>query len=59
LARKLAVITLEHQCAEDPCHLQNDAQATWLEQQLRQIAPLTWNWRISRVRVVDVVGEDT
>ncbi|MCS7116296.1 MAG: hypothetical protein RMJ31_00975 [Nitrososphaerota archaeon] len=54
MGKKIAIITLIHQCDENPCHLDNRAQEEWIKR-LMPIEKLSWNWKLHTIRVVDIV----
>jgi hypothetical protein len=56
MSKKIAIITLIHTCNENPCHLSNEGQAKWIEEQIKR-TNLGWNWKILRIWVGDVKEE--
>jgi len=58
MARKLALIILIHECDEELCHLDNASQEGWLAEQIQSNKRIAWNWKLHRVRVVDLIGKE-
>ena len=59
MGRKIAMVTLIHECDEDPCHLNNDIQESWIRKNLDSNGKLKWNWHLHKVRVVDIQGDES
>ena len=57
MGKKLAMVILIHECDEDPCHLNNDFQESWIRKNIDSDEKLRWNWRLHNVRVVDLKGD--
>lgn len=57
MAKKLAVVVLQHTCDENPCHLDNTSQAKWLEGAI-PLDKIKWNWNLYKITVYDLTGKD-
>lgn len=58
MAKKIANIVITHECEEQPCHLNNEEQTTWLEKTLPK-EKLGWNWKLVDIKVFDVHSPDS
>ncbi len=57
MAKKIAVVVLQHTCDENPCHLENESQSKWLQGML-PLEKIKWNWNLYKVTVYDLAGKE-
>ena len=55
MVKKIANITLVHECDEKNCHLDNPEQTKWIENILPK-EKLEWNWKLTDIKVFDVTS---
>ena len=58
MVKKIAKITLVHECDEKNCHLDNNEQTKWIENILPK-EKLEWKWKLTDIKVFDVTSPNS